>query len=95
MTLSFSKGAVKVITGSSFRLRYAYSRNNLYLVSGPTKLSVPGFSLDDTSTSDDVQEDTGSDPNKRSWFTIFNILYISSDVVSSTRCEEGSAFDRK
>ena len=42
-----------------------YSRNNLYLASGPTKLSVPGFSLDDTIASDDVQEDTGSDPNRR------------------------------
>jgi hypothetical protein len=71
------------------------SRNNLYLASVPTKLSVPGFSLDDTITSDDFQEDTGSDPNKRSWFTIFNILHISSHVVSSTRREEGSALDRK
>ena len=50
--------------------------NNTFLASGPTKLSVPGFSLDDAITSDDVQEDTGSDPNKRLLFTVFNILYI-------------------
>ena len=53
--------------------------NNTFLASGPTKLSVPGFSLDDTITSDDVQEDPGSDPNRRSWFTIF--IYCTFQVI--------------
>ncbi|KAF8163019.1 hypothetical protein B0H34DRAFT_693746 [Crassisporium funariophilum] len=47
VTLSFSKGPVKLST-----------------VSNPTKLPVPGFSMDDSSNADGVQEDTGSDPNK-------------------------------
>ena len=71
-----------------------YSRSNLPLASGPTKLSVPGFSMDDT-TADDLQDDTGSDPNKRPWFIILNILYISSHAMSSARREEGGAFNCK
>ena len=50
--------------------------------------------MDDT-TADDLQDDTGSDPNKRPWFIILNILYISSHAMSSARREEGGAFNCK
>lgn len=35
--------------------------------------------MDDTITSDDVQDDTSSDPNKRSWF--ITLIYYTFQVI--------------
>lgn len=65
VTLSFSKGPVKLNAGLWLSITHISLKIDSVLATGSSKIPVLGFSMDDSNTADDAQDEPPSEPSKR------------------------------